>query len=210
MEPIFDGFFKWCEEANVTVVVAAGNIPGGRPLHEGMPQKFGTDENSIITVGGIRQDGTLWPGTAPHKPDTKGSMTIYAPAEKIEVPGLGGERLTNPKETSGTSQAAAIVVRCEISLSKACVDLHQSGLMAYLYSLPNITDISLDGGEGGLSANKMKRLLTAHAWTRINKQGLKLHPPSWTEPEELLVPYNFARGDPIHSGGNSTSTVVSS
>jgi hypothetical protein len=120
MEAMFQEFFNWCERNNVPVVLAAGNMPSARPLHEGLPQKFGTETNSIITVGGIREDGKLWPGTAPHDPGTEGSMTLYAPAENIEIPGPRGIMITNPGQTAGTSQAAAIVVCWQILLQDEC------------------------------------------------------------------------------------------
>lgn len=104
MEPLFRQFFTWTEENKVTVVLAAGNT-ASEQLHTKVPQKFGTPTNGIITVGGVKQDGTLYTPTSPEVPGQSGSMTVYAPAVDVVVPGPGNL-------DTGTSQAAAIVVCC--------------------------------------------------------------------------------------------------
>jgi hypothetical protein len=79
--------------------------------------------------------------------------------------------------------------------------LLQSGLVAYIFTLPNLADFSFSDREGIEPASRMKRLLVEHSWTRTNKEGLKSHPPEWSQPDDLIVPYNLARGDPKHGEG---------
>jgi hypothetical protein len=103
MEPLFQSFFEWCERVKVPVTVAAGNTPEAF-LDETVPQKFGTSDNTLITVGGVGKDGRLYTSTTPPRPGHPGHMTVFAPAVDIVVPGRPGTGNT------GTSQAAAIVV----------------------------------------------------------------------------------------------------
>jgi hypothetical protein len=103
LEAIFSAFFEWCASFKVTVVIAAGNAPE-RGLHNTVPQKLGTAENGIMTVGGVEKDGTLFQQTTMAQPEQAGSLTVYAPARDVIVPGPG-EFIHD-----GTSQAAAIVV----------------------------------------------------------------------------------------------------
>lgn len=107
--PMFEEFFHWCEERGIHAVVAAGNLDGAPPLHRSLPQALGTADNNIITVGGITRQGTLWPKTALHEDGKPGSITLFAPAEGIVVPGPGNV-MVEGEETSGTSQATAMVV----------------------------------------------------------------------------------------------------
>lgn len=103
IEKIFSDFLGWCESFKIPIVVAAGNDPV-RWLHEQVPQKFGKPDNVIVTVGGVKHDGMLYPNTTPAKPGKDGSMSVYAPAVDVIVPADGIDFHT------GTSQAAAIVV----------------------------------------------------------------------------------------------------
>jgi hypothetical protein len=109
MEDIFRDFFEFTEAKGIPVVLAAGNNIKQK-LHQGVPQKFGTDGNGIITVGGVKQDGSLWEDTAPAIPGEDGSMTVFAPAVDIIVPGNGGDLHVGTSLNKGTSQAAAITV----------------------------------------------------------------------------------------------------
>jgi hypothetical protein len=76
----------------------------------------------------------------------------------------------------------------------------QSGLAAYIYSLPNLNNFLLSEGffEG---QSRMKQILKTHSWTRTNAEGLNSFPDDWTRPDRLNVPYNLARGDPFHEDG---------
>jgi hypothetical protein len=103
LEKTFKEFFEWCETFKITVVTAAGNSPEQR-LHQTIPQKLGTASNRIITVGGVKKDGTFYELTTPAEGGQGGSITLYAPAEDVVVPSPGNNL------HSGTSQAAAIVV----------------------------------------------------------------------------------------------------
>jgi hypothetical protein len=103
LELAFEEFLAWCETTKTAVVLGAGNAPEKR-LHETIPQKFGTADNGIITVGGVEKDGSLYLDTTRAEPGQLGSMSVYAPARDIivPIPSLAGY--------TGTSQAAAIVV----------------------------------------------------------------------------------------------------
>jgi hypothetical protein len=103
MEAMFEEFFKWSEKIRIPILLAAGNAPEKR-LHQLIPQKFGTQDNMIITVGGVEKDGTFYRDTTKAESGQPGSMSVYAPARDIVVPAPGN----NPH--TGTSQATAIVV----------------------------------------------------------------------------------------------------
>jgi hypothetical protein len=63
------------------------------------PQKFGTDTNPLITVGGTINNGSLWYSTTPFNPNsgfppttidgfgtlTGGSITVYAQALQVQT-----------------------------------------------------------------------------------------------------------------------------
>jgi hypothetical protein len=87
--------------------MAAGNSPQS-PLEQKYPQKLGTRDNTVITVGGVTKTGTLYKNTSPKENGQAGSMSVFAPAEDIVVPGDPSV----PDE--GTSQAAAIVVSANV------------------------------------------------------------------------------------------------
>ncbi|KAF2789529.1 subtilisin-like protein, partial [Melanomma pulvis-pyrius CBS 109.77] len=141
LENLFHQFFTWTEENKITVVLAAGNT-ASEQLHTKVPQKFGTPTNGIITVGGVKQDGTLYTPTSPEVPGQSGSMTVYAPAVDVVVPGPGNL-------DTGTSQAAAIV----------------GGLAAYFYSLPGVA--LLHTPTVPAPDENMKEFIKSHAWTRV-------------------------------------------
>jgi hypothetical protein len=103
IEAIFPEFQAWCESLEIPIVLAAGN-DNTRFLHEQVPQKFGTPDNGIITVGGVEREGTLYQETTSAMPGEAGSMSVYAPARDVRVPSDGVDMHT------GTSQAAAITV----------------------------------------------------------------------------------------------------
>jgi hypothetical protein len=105
MEGDFQEFFEWCQRNKVPVVNAAGNAPE-EFLDQKVPHKFGTETNTIITVGGVNKDGTLFRHTTPPRPNHPESMTVFAPAEDIIVPAAGAP----PGTDQETSQAAAVVV----------------------------------------------------------------------------------------------------
>ncbi|KAF1963807.1 subtilisin-like protein [Byssothecium circinans] len=165
MEADFEAFFEWCQRNKIPVVMGAGNAPEEN-LDEKVPHKFGTPTNTIITVGGVNKDGTLHESTSPARRGRAGSMTVFAPAIDIIVPGGPA----GPH--SGTSQAAAIV----------------SGLVAYFYSHPGLG--LLQNPNIPLPADDMKQFIVAHAWTRV-PLPLGENVPY----DNLNVIYNLARGD---------------
>lgn len=83
-----DELVRWCDERGVQLVIAAGNSHAP-PMHQNLPQALGTDENNITTVGGVTRSGTLWRGTAVWDSGKGGSITPFAPAENIHIPGPG-------------------------------------------------------------------------------------------------------------------------
>ncbi|KAF1918124.1 peptidase S8/S53 domain-containing protein [Ampelomyces quisqualis] len=103
LEDVIGKFITWCENIKLPIVVAAGNDPALR-LHQQLPHRLGTPSNTILTVGGVNEDGTLWSSTSMAEAGKPGSMSVYAPAKNIVVPATGESIDT------GTSQAAAIVV----------------------------------------------------------------------------------------------------
>ncbi|KAF2676630.1 subtilisin-like protein [Lentithecium fluviatile CBS 122367] len=186
LDPHLQPFFDWCEQNLIPVVISAGNQPAAASLDEGTPQHLGTDTNNIITVGAVKQDGTLWTDTAVPVAGSPGSMTIYAPGEDIQVPQFGGAIPGSLIGRSGTSQAAAIT----------------SGLAAYFFSLPNLAAFHLQNNPSD-PGNPMKKLLVSHAWTRIPVPAGGIATPPldpWPRLDELKVLYNLAAGDPFHGG----------
>jgi subtilisin family serine protease len=161
-------FLTWCDTKKVTVIVAAGNSPE-KGLHETVPQRLGSAVNGVITVGGVKPDGTYWEDTTPAEPNQLGSMSVYAPSVDVIVPASATALHT------GTSQAAAIV----------------SGLAAYLYSLDNLGFLHAPGVP--FPRDDMKNFIIAHAWTRVPLNQL-----GSTIVTSLNVVYNLARGDPAH------------
>lgn len=103
LDRVIRNFMMWCETIKIPVVLAAGNNPR-KYLHEQLPHRLGTPDNTILTVGGVNSDGTLYDLTSTHQAGQAGSMSVFAPAKDIIVPATG------EAPDSGTSQAAAIVV----------------------------------------------------------------------------------------------------
>ncbi|KAJ5102188.1 hypothetical protein NUU61_004410 [Penicillium alfredii] len=90
------------------LVTSAGN-DGSREgdLSSKPPTYFGTDDNVLITVGGVETDGDLWPLTTPKKPGKPGSMTTYALAKGFWLYSSSGSRVFSK---SGTSYGTPDVV----------------------------------------------------------------------------------------------------
>lgn len=103
LEAVFQDMLEWCETYKVAVVTAAGNSPEKRQ-DDTLPQRLGTPDNNLITVGGVEPDGTVFTQMTPAEPGQGGWTSVYAPARDIIVPAPGEYIHT------GTSQAAAIVV----------------------------------------------------------------------------------------------------
>ncbi|KAJ4303822.1 hypothetical protein N0V90_002723 [Kalmusia sp. IMI 367209] len=101
MEPLFRTFFDWCKLSKIPVVLSAGNNRN-KPIQNTVPQKLGTSDNTVITVGGVKKDGTLHMDTSPKKKG-QASMTVFTPTTEVVIP-----KNTNLPD-HGTSQADAIV-----------------------------------------------------------------------------------------------------
>ena len=133
-----NGYYRdmldWCEAKGVPFVVAAGN-EGNAWYQNGIgivgmlgtanpppigavpftldlttPQLLAPNYRSLITVGGVNNNGSLWPYTAPRdsRPGKSGYIDTYAQAGDVAV------ALANTQTTvldSGTSFSAAAVVR---------------------------------------------------------------------------------------------------
>lgn len=93
---------------DVTMVVAAGNDGQlGHSLDEIVPQKLGSPDNALITVGGVYKDGTLDDLTT-FDSGAGGSITVYAVSRDVvaaDYRNNAGSVTTAP----GTSVAAPAV-----------------------------------------------------------------------------------------------------
>lgn len=81
LDEVLIPFIDFCDQLKIPVVISAGNTGQVHDLHSGTPQHLGRADSNIITVGAVKKDGTLWPGTAIPVPGQPGSMTVYAPGE---------------------------------------------------------------------------------------------------------------------------------
>lgn len=101
----------------IVFVVSAGNTGQDQPelgLYQTIPQALGSASGSLITVGGVCSNGSLWPSTTPDirstalNPNGYGSMTVYALAEDVEVASATSNNEVEYRD--GTSFAAPAVV----------------------------------------------------------------------------------------------------
>ena len=87
------------------MVVAAGNRQSHlREVAHSIPQKLADPTDTMIIVGAVGKDGTMWDGSVE---DPSGSITVFAPGKDISLPAGMMDR----DVVHGTSPAAAIVVR---------------------------------------------------------------------------------------------------
>ncbi|KAJ5573894.1 uncharacterized protein N7459_008321 [Penicillium hispanicum] len=132
---LFDDFIARLEQLDTGTVTSAGNTgtTPGSGLEQRTPTNLGTDSDSLVTVGGVKDNGNLWRLTVPERPNQAGSMSVYAQAEDVETINAYGAEA----DVSGTSYAAATI----------------SGLMAYFlghkdsprYLRPGFVAIDLKG-----------------------------------------------------------------
>ncbi|KAI9704528.1 MAG: hypothetical protein M1820_005602 [Bogoriella megaspora] len=158
MGVIWNRFVNWCDDNDVVLVAATGNGGPGAAfgmhsdfLGRNLPQLLGHDNNHLITVGGLEEDGSYWTRTTPPSPNLDqepnphpGSISVYAQSVNVYVEGMYGYVFDN-----GTSYAAPQV----------------AGLAAYFLGLPQNA-----GGptfRQGHFAMDMKRFIQrlAVAWT---------------------------------------------
>jgi hypothetical protein len=97
-------FLDFCRDEKVPVIVAAGNKPFTTDVKGNLPQALSKSEDSMVMVGGVDEAGLVIPEMIA---DRDGLVHVYAPSENIEAP----KDATQWETSSGTSQAAAIVVR---------------------------------------------------------------------------------------------------
>ncbi|RYO44858.1 hypothetical protein AA0116_g13543 [Alternaria tenuissima] len=162
---IFENFLDFCKARSIPVVFAAGNTPAVNFVHDSFPQRLWTADDTMILVGGVTDSGALYKKTVE---DPNNQITVHAPAKPVTVPKSGG--IIPPEgEREGTSHAAAIT----------------SGLIAYLYGLPNWQEIPY------VQQTPMKTILKDHAWLRSNAIASD-------DRTAGKVVYNLARGDPFH------------
>lgn len=96
----------------MVVVIAAGNS-NKEKLEERIPQNMGTDSNSIITVGGVNEEGQIWEHST-SQGSGGGSLTVFAQSENLEmdVPFVG------VRKVHGTSYSAPAVVSFRVAYLK--------------------------------------------------------------------------------------------
>lgn len=99
-------FLAFCKDKQVPVVVAAGNQPAARFVHDSYPQTLSAANDVMVLVGGVTPTGVVWDKTVL---DPNNQISVFAPAEDVVVPKTGGAT-PDVGERSGTSHAAAIVV----------------------------------------------------------------------------------------------------
>ncbi|KUM65355.1 hypothetical protein ACN42_g1691 [Penicillium freii] len=118
-----EDFISELEQLDVVVVVAAGNS-NKEKLEERIPQNMGTDSNSIITVGGVNEDGQIWEHST-SQGSGGGSLTVFAQSENLEmdVPFVG------VRKVHGTSYSAPAV----------------AGLAAYYLGIPDTKKLFTSG-----------------------------------------------------------------
>ena len=161
-----DGFFRdmldWCELNGVPFVVAAGNddnawyqngvgvvgmLGTANPPPVGAvpctldlttPQLHAPNYRPLITVGGVNNNGSLWPYTTPRdsRPGKSGYIDTYAQAGEVTV------ALANSQSTvvdSGTSFSAAAVVRPRLQVRFCIGLLWLMSSIVWSYCIPPIS-----------------------------------------------------------------------
>lgn len=118
-------FFQRQEQEGTTIVMAAGNsgydysddtIP--KYQAEQSPQKFATDDNGYIVVGGTYHDGSIWewttaPGARPGSAASDSTTSVWAQADDVYTCDANGAS-NAMRLRDGTSFAAPQVVSFEI------------------------------------------------------------------------------------------------
>ena len=170
--PLWQRILNDLELLDVIFVVAAGNDgENGHSLDEFVPQQLGTQQNSLITVGGVYSNGVLDTITTFDKGEG-GSISVYALSRNVMVADFrnnAGSIIGNP----GTSLAAPAV----------------AGLAAYYASLPSLNNewrrfhVALD----------MKRYIITHAYQRSANAIPNNLPDNYVAtPGSITVAYNQA------------------
>lgn len=110
-----EDFISELEQLDVVVVIAAGN-ENKEKLEDRIPQGMGTATNSIITVGGVDEDGQIWEHST-SQGSGGGSLTVFAQSKDLEMdlPFVGVRKI------DGTSFAAPAVVSFRLTYLKLYV-----------------------------------------------------------------------------------------
>ncbi len=155
---------------DIITVVAAGNE--GRPLDRVTPQKLGTAENALITVGGVNNKGVL-DSITNFNAGRGGSLTVYALSDGVR--GAKWDSTTELRIDGGTSLACPAV----------------AGLAAYFASLPSLAGEWTPGSVSGA----MKAYITRYAYRRTPNPIPDDLPSSYTSvppADSIIVAYNRA------------------
>ncbi|KAL0934835.1 tri m 2 allergen [Colletotrichum truncatum] len=196
----FEFFQRNAELYGIVVVMAAGNNGDfGTRTGDHLPQLLGTQDNHLITVGGVNKDGTLWHNSEPEgrtslykgPPGNEGklgSVSLYAQSAGV-VTCIG-----NPLDKVGTKP------RDGTSFASPQV----AGLVAYFLAHPeysknfiHVPNVLPGGPSVGL---RMKLFLQAFASFQrrpsndLISKDRKLA-PDYPIPSSLRVAYNLINGD---------------
>ncbi|KAI0145044.1 hypothetical protein GGR57DRAFT_517700, partial [Xylariaceae sp. FL1272] len=174
-QAVFQAHMNEFDHNGVVFVQAAGNHGYRQPhriwMNAVVPQRFGTSQNSIITVGGTDDHGRYWDATTPEGPpgiDLPGSITIWAQAVDVQARNVHGQETTQ----TGTSYASPQVA-----------GLAAYALMQWPESFPGT------GKEHNLA---IKKKLVDMSYRRIPMaaQHTPGDPPSFPMPTDINVAYN--------------------
>ena len=105
-------FIQQLETYDAVLVVAAGNWGREHTQDLNLPHVLGRDDNMIITVGGVKADGSFHDITTLPKNDRSGTITVYAQSLSVPVLKYGPETPPEGEKDlmKGTSLAAPAVV----------------------------------------------------------------------------------------------------
>ena len=118
-------------------VVAGNNLDGGcgrDGIVDRFPAILGPEIDGIITVGGMTEDNSWWPGAC------RGGLEVLAPAHEVfsaTITGRDHYRGKNPDLRSGTSFAAPIISGIAARLLSERPDLTPRQLEAWITSTPS-------------------------------------------------------------------------
>ncbi|KAJ5570548.1 uncharacterized protein N7459_009978 [Penicillium hispanicum] len=182
---IFERFIADLDNLGVTFVVSAGNDGmKGETTAAHFPQLLGTEENIMLTIGGLNYDGTLWIDSEPQ--GSMGSITAYNLGVGMTM--MFNDGVIVPIEkVGGTSYSAALT----------------SGMIASLLGIKRPDRVGVyqginaiyDGSGTRVSARETKAYVKGLTFERsldILQAGSKK--PPYKLPTELNSIYNGARG----------------
>lgn len=130
-------FFQRQEQEGTTIVMAAGNSgydysTNTVPMYqaEQSPQKFATDDNGYIVVGGTYHDGSIWewttaPGGRPGSGSSDSTTSVWAQADDVYTCDANGAS-NAMRLRDGTSFAAPQVVSFRAFLLTHCAHTDNS------------------------------------------------------------------------------------